>query len=180
MTKVKVLGIDGRVYNWMKAWLSGGKQRVRLNYMKSNWSIINSGVGQGFVLGPLLIIIYMNYLDSGINSNISKFAYDTKIGRQISSEQEAIILHGELNRMYEWAFKWQMDFNINKCSTLHVGRHNTRNRYNLSKLDITKSNSEKDLGVVVSFIAKNVSNTSADKILRFYFALVKFHLNSVV
>ena len=57
-----------------------------------------------------------------------------------------MVLQDELNIMHEWAVKWQMDFNINKCNILHVGKHNTGNRYNLSGVDIGKSNSEKDLG----------------------------------
>ena len=62
-------------------------------------------VPPGYVLGPLLLIIYKNYLDSAISSNISKFAVHTKIGKQISSEQEAMVLHEELNRMHDWAVK---------------------------------------------------------------------------
>ena len=86
------------------------------------WDHIINRVLQGSVLGPLLFIIYNNYFYSGISSNISKFADDTKIGRQISSEQEDIVLQGELNKMHERAIKWQMDYNINKCNTIHVGK----------------------------------------------------------
>ena len=43
-----------------------------------------------------------------------------------------------------------MDFDINKCSTLHIGIHNTGNRYTPDRFDIGKSNSEKDLGLLVS------------------------------
>ena len=81
-----------------------------------------------------------------------------------------------------------MDSNINKDSTLHVGRHNTGNRYTLGGVDIGKSNSEKDLVMlmcqdlrpreqcisvgnranrVLGFITRNVSNRSPDVILRF-------------
>ena len=74
-------------------------------------------------------------LDSGISSNITKFADDTQIGRQIGSEREAMVLQGEQNIMHEWVVKWQMDFNINKWSTLHVGRYNTGNRYTLDGVD---------------------------------------------
>ena len=87
--------------------------------------------------------MYIHYLDSWINSNISKFADDTKIRKQITSDREAIVLQDELNIMHEWAVKWLMDFNINKCSTLHVDKHNTGNRYTLSGIDIGKSNSKK-------------------------------------
>ena len=36
-----------------------------------------------------------------------------------------MVLQGELNRMHEWVVKWQMDFNVNKCCTLHEAIHNT-------------------------------------------------------
>ncbi len=56
---------------------------------------------QGSVLGPLLFIIYINDLDTGISSDVSKFPDDTKIGRVIRSNQDASILQNELNSWYE-------------------------------------------------------------------------------
>ena len=47
--------------------------------------------------------------------------------------------------MHQWAVKLQMDFNINKCSTLHVSRLNTGYRYTLGRVGIGKPNSVKDL-----------------------------------
>ena len=124
----------------------GWEQRVQINGKKiSNYDTVNSGVPQGSVLGPLLFIIYINDLDSGNSSNISKFADDTKIETHISWDRETRILLGELNRMHAWAVKWQMDFDTNKCSTLHVGRHNIGNKYTIDPVHIGKSNSEKRL-----------------------------------
>ena len=83
---------------------------------------------------------------------------------------------------------------FNKCSTLHVGRHNTGNRYILGGVDIGKYNLEKDLGVlgsqdlrpreqcisarnransVLDFITRRVSNRSAEVIRRLYLALAR-------
>ena len=95
--KVKAHEMDGRVHNWTLAWLNGREHRVQINNKKSNWGIVNTRVPHGSVLGPLLFIIYINYSDFGISSNISKFADDTKIGRQISLDRKAMVLQGELN-----------------------------------------------------------------------------------
>ncbi len=66
---------------------------------------MTSGVPQGSVLGPLLFIIYINNLDSGISSEVSKFADDTKVGRIIRTAQDASELQEDLDRLYDWARK---------------------------------------------------------------------------
>ena len=47
--------------------------------------------------------------------DMNKFPDDSKIGRQISSNQEALALQSELNRMHELVVIWQMDFSISMC-----------------------------------------------------------------
>ncbi len=64
------------------------------------------------MLGPLLFIIYINDLDSGICSEVSKFEDDTKVGRVIRPDQDDSELQGDLDELYDWARKWQMEFNI--------------------------------------------------------------------
>ena len=50
------------------------------NYREvSNWKSVLSGAPQGSVLGPLLFLIYISYLDDDITSNVLKFPDDTKV-----------------------------------------------------------------------------------------------------
>ncbi len=94
-------------------------------------------------------MIYFNDLDSGISSDISKFADDTKVGQPIHSDQDASVLQVELDQLYEWAGKWEMKFNIVKCSNLSVVRNNPLRNYTLNGTPIGMSRCERDLGVSV-------------------------------
>ena len=79
-----------------------------------------SGVPQGSVLGPLLFVLFIIDIDDGILSKISKFADDTKLCRAVGDDQEADILWEDLRRMFRWSQDWQMLFNLEKCSVMHM------------------------------------------------------------
>ena len=79
LLKIKSFGIEGRVLNWIKNWLTDRKQRVVLNGTFSDWTNMTSGVPQGSVLGPLLFIIFVNDMEQSVVSKLLKFADDAKL-----------------------------------------------------------------------------------------------------
>ena len=65
MFKLKVYGIEDELLSLLENYLQNREKRVVLNGQTSEWRKINSGVLQGSVLGPLLFLIYINYLPDG-------------------------------------------------------------------------------------------------------------------
>ena len=49
--------------NWIEKWLIDRRQRVVVDGEVSNWKSVLSGVPLGSVLGRILFLIYINYLD---------------------------------------------------------------------------------------------------------------------
>ena len=77
--KLRQNGISGDQLNILSDLLSNRKQRVVFNGQTSSWAIITTGIPQGFILGPLLFLIYINNLPDGFTSIAKLFADDTSL-----------------------------------------------------------------------------------------------------
>ena len=56
----------------------------------------------------------------------------------------------DIDKLYDWSVKWKLSFNPKKCKVLHIGKSNSGHVYKLSNCDISKTESEVDLGVQIN------------------------------
>ena len=92
--KLKENGVSGNLLKLLQNYINNRKQRVVLNGSFSDYSTIESGVSQGSVLGPLLLLIYINDLETDIKSNTKFFADNTML---FSIVKDPVISANNLN-----------------------------------------------------------------------------------
>uniref|UniRef100_A0A8C5PPB0 Reverse transcriptase domain-containing protein n=1 Tax=Leptobrachium leishanense TaxID=445787 RepID=A0A8C5PPB0_9ANUR len=155
LLKLRKNGLDENTCSWIENWLKDRVQRVVINGTFSRWTPVVSGVPQGSVIGPILFNLFINDLEIGIESHVSVFADDTKLGKVIQCEQDVTSLQRDLDILGDWALKWQMRFNLDKCKVMHFGVKNTQAIYTLNGTELGKSKQEKDLGIIIDFKLSN-------------------------
>ena len=63
----------------MGDFLANRYQRFILNGQVSKWTAVKAGASQGSILGPLLFLIYINYLSNELSSNPRLFEDRTSL-----------------------------------------------------------------------------------------------------
>ena len=122
---------------------------VCINHTFSSWTPVSSAVPQGGVLGPLLFLIYINDIDKGIVSKISKFADDTTLCHSSRHPDEVLELQEDVNRLVDWTNTWQMNFNIDRCAVMHISHNNIQHKYTMASQQLIATVEQCNLGVSV-------------------------------
>ena len=150
--KLEYYGIRGSTHKWINSWLSGRTQQVGLDGQASDPVPVLSGVPQEWVLGLVLFLIFIN--DQPVRSSVHLFADNCVLYRNIHSLQDCLTLQEDLNSLGQWEADWQMKFNIAKCHSMRVTRHQHHKQflfdYSLHNQTLENVQSAKYLGITIT------------------------------
>ena len=152
LNKLQEVGITGKLWKWLEAYLSNRFQCVRIGQSLSNLCNVLSGVPQGSVLGPLLFVIFINDLPSHIKfATPFIFADDTKCSYAIKSPEDIAKLQSDINYVTNWSHLSDLPFNEAKFVHLRFWSNATDNpTYVVNGKPIKQSQQHKDLGMTFS------------------------------
>jgi Reverse transcriptase (RNA-dependent DNA polymerase) len=124
LNKLFEYGVGGSILEWIGQFLTGRRQKVRVRQAVSAWSEVLSVVLQGSVLGPVLFVCYISDLPDIVNYFIYMYADNAKLFHRVDSDEDREELQRDLDPVGGWADEWQLQFNVEKCKTMHLGWSN--------------------------------------------------------
>jgi hypothetical protein len=84
--KIAVSDVDSRVVVWVREFLFGRSQRIRVGGHLSEEVRVTLGVPQGSLLGPLLFLACINDIWRNLEPTITLFADDCIIYRKVIND----------------------------------------------------------------------------------------------
>ena len=99
LKKVYHYGVQGNAYKWISSFLQDRTQQVVVDGQSSDTVPVISGVPQGTVLGPLVFLLFINDLPTGLTSRTYIFADDCIIYRQIRKEDDHHIIQNDFDKL---------------------------------------------------------------------------------
>jgi len=162
LAKLGALGVPPVLIDWIGAFLMGRSLRVSCAGVLSGSRDVLSGVPQGSVLGPVLFLIYINYVVHGISSRFKVFADDLKLYLHFSRcsladvERSVAVMQGDLDGVNAVASSWNLRLNPDKCVAMRFFRGSfdwsqlgDSAVYSIDGIPLEFVQSHKDLGVLV-------------------------------
>ena len=154
VNKLAISNIDICVVKWIADFLSRRLQRVVVEGVESSSLAVTSGVPQGSVLGPSLLLVYINDISESLKTaSISLFADDALLYCTVNNMVDSKLFQEDLTLLEEWANQNRMVFNTDKCQVVRFNKHSCDDsilNYHLYGQSLENVSSFKYLGVHIS------------------------------
>ena len=119
------LNIAGNLLGWIQDFLSNRFQQVLYTGAVSAPKPVTSGVIQGFVLGPLLFLGFINDLQQEVVTyDMLLFADDSKAVAPVRYDRDQVLVQRDLTAIGDWSIRNHLPLCIEKSACLHYGFRN--------------------------------------------------------
>ncbi|KAI3354737.1 hypothetical protein L3Q82_004570 [Scortum barcoo] len=155
VTKLRDLGLNSALCDWILNFLTGRPQAVRMGSTTSSTLTLNTGAPQGCVLSPLLYSLFTHDCVATHSSNtiVIKFADNTTVIGLITGDDETAYRE-EVRALTSWCQDNNLHLNVSKTKELIVDfRRRQREEHaplSINGTTVERVNSFRFLGVHIS------------------------------
>ena len=136
LQKLEKYGIRGIPLKFMESYLSNRYQYVKMNDKSSKLELIDIGIPQGSIMGPLLFLLYINDLPNASNFFVKLFADDTFLSLSSPNFNELKKkTNNEIRKIFNWLVANKLTLNIKKSQFMIISKRKGVN-FNAFKLKI--------------------------------------------
>ena len=130
LTKLHHYFIRGPVFTWFQSYLSDRQQFVTYNGVQSSMKVVKCGVPQGSILGPILLLLYINDLSTICRNTLPfLFADDTNLfisGTNFTHIEEMLNL--ELQAISLWLKVNKLSLNVKRLIICYLSTKDRTNQ----------------------------------------------------
>ena len=158
LSKLQALGIGRTALQWLRSYLTGRQQYIRIGSETSHLGPITHGVPQGSILGLALFNLFINYLPTVLESgSLESFVDDSKLYLSFPVKDATAVVqltNEDLAKIATWCcYNGDLLINPDKTKLLVMGNRQMLRRlpkdFHVTLLgkEVTPSNSARDLGI---------------------------------
>ena len=171
LAKLQKYGVREIALKFFESYLSNRWQYVKILNQESDLRLIDIGVPQGSILGPLLFLLYINDLPNATDCFVKLFADDTFLS--LSCQKKADLqkkANIEIENIRKWLFANKLTLNVDKSKFMIISRRRDANHSFSLKINgeaVGRCSTYKYLGLIiddkldwkshVNYICKKVS-----------------------
>ena len=156
MVKLKEMGITGRIWQWIKDFLTDRSAMINMSGVKGVDFSTAIGLLQGSVISPLLFSLFIADWYKNVKSESVKFADDGTVWMSGKDWPEFMeILKEDFKEIIQWATKWRLKLSIVKTEFCMFSLDNQvleearKYKFVIEQQDVKYNSNPKILGVTL-------------------------------
>uniref|UniRef100_A0A3B3CGC5 Reverse transcriptase domain-containing protein n=1 Tax=Oryzias melastigma TaxID=30732 RepID=A0A3B3CGC5_ORYME len=121
MIKMRRMGVNGRMFDWIRDFLEDRKIQVRVGKMMSGQFRTENGTPQGSVISPTLFLIMINDIFDKVPTELGRslFADDGALWKRGRNKKHLVRkMQQGLKQVEDWGMKWGFRFSVEKSKVL--------------------------------------------------------------
>ena len=178
-------GLPLLLTKWIKSFLTGRTQQVKIGNSDTLSSSLpcTSGIPQGSVLGPLLFILFILFINDQTNvckfSKLMLYADDVTLYATVNNITDANRLQADLDSIALWSQEWQLPINIKKCLFMRIRSASKLDFvYTIGGVNLQLAEHARLLSIIPSqnmSVTNQCDNVASQNLKRVFLLLNSFH-----